>query len=199
MPTLPTPTTPYYGGGQVQNPANVLKVSGAPSSVLTEDKIGTLAVDNAAGNIYGLASKSGGVNTWILLGGSSGTISAINGTANQITANTVGTVTTLSLPTTLIAPGSLASTTTLGVGTKLLVPTGANASSGTSAAMTAGSVTVANTSVTASSKIFAYPEALGTVTAPQAYYISAIVDATSFTITSADATDTSTWNYWIIN
>lgn len=65
--------------------------------------------------------------------------------------------------------------------------------------MTAGTVTVANTSVTASSKIFAYPAALGTVTVPLAYYISAISAGTSFTITSQDATDTSTWNYWIIN
>ena len=70
MPTLPTPITPYYGGGQVQNPANVIATVGAPSTKLTEDKVGTLAVDNAAANIYGLASKSGGVDTWFLLGGS---------------------------------------------------------------------------------------------------------------------------------
>jgi len=83
--------------------------------------------------------------------------------------------------------------------TKITIPTGANASLGTSAAMTAGAVTVANTSVTAASKIFCYPAVLGTVTAPQAYRISAIVAGTSFTITSADATDTSTWNYMIIS
>lgn len=71
MPTLPTPMTPYYGGGQVQNPANVIPTVGEPSNKLTEDKVGTLAVDNAAATIYGLASKSGGVDTWVEMGSSS--------------------------------------------------------------------------------------------------------------------------------
>ena len=113
MPTLSPQTTPYYGGGQVVNPANVIRTSGAPSSVLTEDGLGSLAVDNAAGNIYGLASKSGGVNSWVLLGGSSGAITSVAGTANQITANTAGNAVTLSLPSAITAPGSLTTTTTL--------------------------------------------------------------------------------------
>lgn len=84
-------------------------------------------------------------------------------------------------------------------GNKILIQTGTNASVGTSGAMTAGAVTVNTTAVTAFSKIFVIPKALGTVTAPQAAYISAIVAGTSFTITSADGSDTSTWDYWIIN
>ena len=70
---------------------------------------------------------------------------------------------------------------------------------GISAAMTAGSVTVANTAVKATSIILAYPAVLGTVTVPSAYYISAISPGVSFTIVSSDATDTSTWNYKIFN
>jgi hypothetical protein len=123
----------------------------------------------------------------------SGGTSNVLGTANQITATTAAGVTTLSLPSAVTMPGSLTMTG------KFNLSTGANSSTGVSAAMTAGAVTVANTSVTASSKILAYPAVLGTVTRPQAYYISAIVAATSFTITSQDATDTSTWNYAIFN
>ena len=234
MPILPCPVTPYYGGGQVPNPANVIGTSGAPPSTLTPDKLGTMAVDNTAGNIYGLASKSGNVNTWVLLGGSTGAVASVLGTVNQITATTVGNVVTLSLPAAITTPGSLTTTTTLAAGTslsagttitagtgitattgnitatngnlvlstagnKVSIATGSNATVGTSGAMTAGAVVVANSSVTAASKIFAYPAALGTVTAPQAYYISAISAGVNFTITSQDGTDTSTWNYWIIN
>lgn len=150
------------------------------------------------------------------------------GTANQIAIGQTAGTSTFTIPATFIAPGSIASTTTITAGTalvatttvtatlgaitatngnlvlgtagnKISIATGSNATVGTSAAMTAGSVTVANTSVTANSFIFAVPAVLGTVSVPQAYYISAKVAATSFTIESADATDTSTWNYWIIN
>jgi hypothetical protein len=146
-----------------------------------------------------------GAGVWSLFSSATGDIVSVAGTPNQVAANTVGGVATVSLPVAITAPGSLATTTTLAsgttltVGTKLLVTTGANASVGTSAAMTSGAVTVANTSVTASSLIFAVPATLGTVTAPQAYYISSKTAGTSFTITSASAIDTSTWNYWIIN
>ena len=84
-------------------------------------------------------------------------------------------------------------------GNKITVATGTNASAGTSGAMTAGVVTVNTTAVTANSLIFAIPAALGTVTAPQAVYVSAISANTSFTLTSASNTDTSTWNWWLIN
>lgn len=66
MPTLSPKVTPYYGGGQVPNPANVIQTSGAPSSKSEQD-LGTIAVDNALGNIYMLASKIGG-STWDLIG-----------------------------------------------------------------------------------------------------------------------------------
>lgn len=141
MPTLPTPVTPYYGGGQVQNPANVIRTSGAPPSTFTQDDIGTLAVDNSAGNIYGLASKSGGVDTWVLLGGSAGAIATVNGTANQITANTVGNVVTLSLPSAITAPGSLATTTSLQATTTVTAGTGLTVTTG-NLAVSAGNANI---------------------------------------------------------
>ena len=95
----------------------------------------------------------------------------------------------------------ITATATLGKG-KLNVPaTGANAIVGTSGALVAtggGSIlTVATTAVTASSKIFlTYASAAGT----QGFLrVSAIVAATSFTITSSSATDTSTVNWFIVN
>lgn len=96
----------------------------------------------------------------------------------------------------MVMDGSLTLNT---VGSGLRIATGANATIGTSGAMVAGDVTVANTSVTANSIIFAIPAALGTVTRPQAAYVSSITPSTSFVLRSQDATDTSTWYYLIIN
>lgn len=60
-------TTPYYGGGQVSSPANVIQTSGAPSASDIAHNLGTIAVDNAAQKAYMLVSKSGGVATWGVL------------------------------------------------------------------------------------------------------------------------------------
>lgn len=144
------------------------------------------------GNLYYQAGNTSNAPNWVLISSSSGAIQSVTGTANQVSV-TADANPVISLPTALTAPGSVTVTN------KLNFTTGSNKSVGTSGAMTAGAVTVANTSVTATSLIFCYPAALGTVTAPQAYRISAQVAATSFTITSADATDTSTWNYMIVN
>jgi len=154
MSTLPTPITPYYGGGQVANPANVIATSGAPSNKFTEDRVGTMAVDNAAGNIYGLASKSGGVDTWVLLGGASGAISSVLGTANQVTVNTAANVATVSLPNAITTPGSLATTSTLASGTTLTAGTSlsvtTSATVGTTITATLGNITATNGSFVAS-------------------------------------------------
>lgn len=76
MPTLSTQTTPYYGGGQVVNPANVIQTSGAPSANLVEQGLGTLAVDNAASTVYCLTSKTGGTAHWSALAAGSVTYSS---------------------------------------------------------------------------------------------------------------------------
>lgn len=136
MPTISPQVTPYYGGGQAVAPANVIQVSGAPSSAAVANNIGTIAVDNAAANIYGLASLSGGTADWVLLGGSSATFTGLQGdnmasatpnagvvnvygTANQVSTSGASHTLTISLPSSVIAPGSLASTTTLASGTTL--------------------------------------------------------------------------------
>jgi hypothetical protein len=72
----------------------------------------------------------------------------------------------------------------------LAIAEGTNARMGV-ATLVAGTVTVANTSVTASTRIQLTVQSLGTVTAPKAVAVTGRTAGTSFTITSADATDTS--------
>lgn len=169
------------------------------------------------------AGASGGVVT--LTGGSGGALSptggniSILGTANQITSTGSGSTITLSLPSAIVAPGSVTATTSLVAGTsitstlgnisaangnvvlstagnKLVIATGTNASVGTSAAMTAGAITVATTASSGSAKIF-YSRAT-TGGTPGDVSITA-QSGTGFTLTSTSNTETSTFNWWIIN
>lgn len=75
-------------------------------------------------------------------------------------------------------------------GKGLQVKEGSNARMGT-ATLVAGTVTVNNTSVTANTRIFLTIQSLGTVAVAKAIAVTARTASTSFTITSADATDTS--------
>jgi hypothetical protein len=80
-------------------------------------------------------------------------------------------------------------------GAGLRIKEGANAKMGT-ATLVAGAATVANTSITASSRIFLTSQADGGT--PGWLRVSARVAGTSFTITSSDALDTSTVAYLIL-
>lgn len=163
------------------------------------------------------SGTSGGVVT--LTGGSGGALSPtagninVLGTANQITSTGSGSTITLSLPSAITAPGSVTATTTLTAtlgaitatngnvvlgtaGNKIVIATGANASVGTSAAMTAGAVTVATTACSATAKVFFSRATTGGT--PGNVSITA-QDGTGFTLTSTSNTETSTFNWWIIN
>lgn len=83
------------------------------------------------------------------------------------------------------------------VGGGLAVKEGTNGRSGV-ATLVAGTVTVANTSVTATTRIQLTAQSLGTVTAPKALAVTARTAGTSFTITSADATDTSVVAWFLV-
>lgn len=230
MPTISPQVTPYYGGGQVVNPADVIQVTATPSAADISHNLGTIAVQNSNGHAWMLTSKVGGTAGWeaigggglsvaTLTGGSGGAISPVAGnidllgTANQIvTTGTAGTI-TWSLPATVVAPGSIAATTTLTAtlgaitatngnlvlgtaGNKVVIATGANASVGTSEAMTAGAVTVTTTASSATAKIF-YSRATTGGTAGEVSITAQ--DGTGFTLTSSSNTETSTFNWWIIN
>lgn len=86
----------------------------------------------------------------------------------------------------------------LGVaGVGVQIKEGVNACSG-AATMVAGTVTVNTTKVTANSRIQLTPQSLGTVTAPKTVGVTARAAGVSFTITSADATDTSVVAWQIV-
>lgn len=101
----------------------------------------------------------------------------------------------------LVTSGSITATNgnlTLGTaGNKLNIATGTNASVGKSAAMTAGSITISTTAVTASSIIFLTHANIGGTVGELS--VGTIVAGTSFVINSSSGSDTSTVNWLIIN
>ena len=82
------------------------------------------------------------------------------------------------------------------VGDGIKIKEGTNATMGI-ATLVAGVVVVSTTKVTASSRIFLTRQTLGTILVPVDVSVTARIAGTSFTITSADLTDTSTVS-WII-
>jgi len=83
------------------------------------------------------------------------------------------------------------------IGNGLYITEGANATMGV-ATLVAGSKVVNTTKVTANSRIFTSIQSLGTVTVPKAIGVTARTAGTSFTLTSADATDTSVIAWHIV-
>ena len=142
----------------------------------------TMGIDNSVSDNFVLAA-SGALGTSNIMSITSAGATTIAGGITSTAGNITATNGNLVLST---------------AGNKLSIATGANASCG-SVALVAGTKTVTTTAVTASSLIFVTVGALGTVVAPQALLVSNIVAGTSFDITSADVTDTSTINWLIIN
>lgn len=85
----------------------------------------------------------------------------------------------------------------LTAGNKIKIATGTNASVGVSGAMTAGTITISTTAVTASSRIFLTHATLGGTQGILS--VGTITAGTSFVINSSSATDTGTVNWWIVN
>lgn len=83
------------------------------------------------------------------------------------------------------------------VGTGIFIKEGANAAMGI-VTLVAGTATVSNTRVTATSRIFCTHQSLGTVTSPVGVGISARTAGTSFTITSMNVLDTSVIAWQIV-
>lgn len=81
MPNLPCPTTPYYGGKQVSNPADVQIITGAPNAADVHHSLGDLQVRPSTGQVYCLTNTAGGTATWAALGGGSANVNTIQGDA----------------------------------------------------------------------------------------------------------------------
>ncbi len=77
------------------------------------------------------------------------------------------------------------------VGKGIYIKEGTNARQGV-VTLVAGTATVATTAVGANSRIWLTPQTLGTILRPAGLGVTAVVNGTSFTITSSDITDTST-------
>jgi len=146
---------PYYGGGQVPNPSNVIVATINPSNAATGNAIGTIWINKSAATSF-IATQNTGINgsvTWEQFGLSTGTVGFlagdsggnigptgggvinINGTANQttVTGNAGANQLVISLPSTMITPGTLEITGTLTVD-----------GAGTSAIGTSNSATTVN-------------------------------------------------------
>lgn len=136
------------------------------------------------GALYYQSGFTSGAPNWVLLsqaGAGVFTTLTASGNITSTAGNISATNGNLSLAT---------------AGNKIVIATGSNASVGTTAAMTAGVVTVATTASSATAKIFYSRNITGGT--PGNISITA-QDGTGFTLTSTSATETSTFNYWIIN
>lgn len=161
----------YYstGGVDICNGGGTCTIHGALA-------LGTITVSGTP-TFSGAVVFSGGPSFTKTVGGISATFSA---------GVTVGNNSTIA--------GNLTLTT---AGNGFLVKEGSNATMG-AATLSGGTVTVSTTKVTASSRIFLTVQSLGTVTAPKAIAVTGRSAGTSFTITSADATDTSVVAWLIV-
>jgi len=130
--------------------------------------------------------------------------------ATVLTVSSVGTVTIpaqLSVTSTVTLSGNLNSNATTTMGGKVNVTTGSNKAANT-ATLSSGTVTVSNSSVTASSLIWVQYLSGGTLsgaTLTRGIRVSTITAGTSFVIVAETApgttntSDNSTVQYWIIN
>jgi hypothetical protein len=136
--------------------------------------------------------------TWLSAAGgqAAGVSSVAITTANTSLTAGNNTITSNSGSGSWVHTGAFSASGAVNASGGLTVKEGANAKQGV-ATLVAGTVTVSNTSITATSRIQLTVQSLGTVTAPKAIAVTARVAGTSFTITSADNTDTSVVAYEI--
>jgi hypothetical protein len=163
---------------------NGFTVTAGTSSLKATTIVGTTSIN-----------ASGSAVTTIGTGGT-GATQIGNATGNTAVTGSLNATTTLTA--TLGAITATNGNVVLGTaGNKIVIATGANASVGTSSAMsgTPGAVTVATTACSATAKVF-YSRA--TTGGTMGNVSITAQDATGFTLTST-GNETSTFNWWIIN
>jgi len=168
--TAATGLTVTAGGAAITG-TTTINNSGASVTTIGTGGTGAVNIGNATGN----TAVTGSLTTTTTLTATLGAITATNGNlvlgtaGNKINSTSVGTT------------------------------TAAGANSFGSVALVGGTATVATTAVTANSLIFLQCQALGTVATAKAMAVTAKTASTSFVITSADNTDTSTVAWFIVN
>lgn len=148
-----------------------INASGAAVTTIGTGGTGAVNIGNATGN----TAVTGSLTATTTLTATLGAITATNG---NVVLGTSGNK---------ILSTSVASTTTAG------------ANSFGKVTLVAGAAVVATTSALTNSIIFLTTQALGTVATPMPIAVTARTNATSFTITSSDGTDTSSIGWMIIN
>lgn len=177
-------------------PTHVFDVSSSASGELasfvrtstsdTSAVVAVLAGDTSTAQALGISVSGDGVNRFAIDPTGKTTIGdGTNARDTNIYRSASGTLTTDGI----LTVGSSLKVTT--AGKTLFIKEGTNAKMGT-AILAAGAVTVSTTAVTSTSRILLTVQSLGTVTTPTAVAVTARTAGTSFTITSAGATDTST-------
>ncbi|MBS1734378.1 MAG: hypothetical protein JST02_13870 [Bacteroidetes bacterium] len=202
-----------YGWGNEIHNSNDAKASGTQSVVLNSsggiaEGVGAHVYDSPAGTafggegpevtgLHGLALQGGKANGNYSVAMQKATANGLNSFASgdgniadgEGTAVLGGTNKTGSRDNTVYIPS-------LNIwGDKIFIETGSNKPVGT-ATLSAGSVTVSNTTVTANSLIFINGK---TCTNCGAYRYGSIIPGTSFVISSTNGTDASTVTYLIVN
>jgi hypothetical protein len=170
------------GGASSGDPYLSFQISGVGASTMT------MGLDNSASDLFVISNSTAIGTSNALTLSQAGALTAttsVTATLGDITATNGNLV--LNTAGNKIVSTSVASTTTAGANTFGTV------------ALVGGTATVNTSSVTANSMIFATVQDLGTVATAQAIAITAKVASTSFTITSADPTDTSTIAWFIVN
>jgi hypothetical protein len=169
----PVPNAQAYEGVKATTPPNLTTSTADPSNSIKSD-LGSFVLNKTSGALF--YKKSSG---WQNISGGAGSFSSLAVSGDET-----------------ITGGNLILAT---AGKGILIKTGTNATMGTSAAMTAGTITISTTAVTSSSIIFLTVNTpggtQGTLSAPTA----SIVAGTSFVINSSSNTDTSTVNWLIVN
>ena len=168
---------------------------------------GQLWYDQVGGVEYVLSSVAGGVATWTAITAAAGVLVSLTDQtaavrvplAGTITINGANNITTTGAANTVTVTGSLTPTYTTVKSGKYQTVAGAGASSGI-ATLAAGTKVVATTAIAAGSVVLVSVNTLGTVATPQALRVpsASIIAGTSFAIFSADGTDTSTVNWFIV-
>ena len=178
--------SPTAGNINLLGTANQITSTGAGSTIT----FSLPAAITAPGSLTATTSLAA---TTTVTGGTGVTATTGNITATAGAVN-AGTTMTATLGAITATNGNVVLGT---AGNKLVIATGANASVGTSAAMsgTPGAVTVATTACSATAKVFYCRATTGGT--PGNLSITA-QDGTGFTLTST-GNETSTFNWWIIN
>lgn len=202
-------TIQTQAGGTGTGRSLALTTSGGSSYILNNGGSTSGYIQIMPSKTMGVANINAIVMTSGVVGVSTGqnNVVVINPTINASGSNATTILLVNPTQTAIGSGGLLLADFQVGATSKLSVdntgkvtkPVGAANSSVGTATLIAGTVTVSTTSVTASSIIYLTVQSLGTVTTAKAMTIGTKTAATSFVITSADATDTSIVGWMLIN